>query len=83
MSKLCTTLAALAVAATAGSAFANGDVVRTHSLEVKERLQYIERIDVTAEKETSPDAEPLDVELLAILEEVEAIEQRQRTTAER
>ena len=75
MNKLCTTLAALAVLA-AGNAFADGDVVRTPSLEVKERLQYIERIDVTAEKETSPDAEPLDVELLAILEEVEAIEQR-------
>jgi hypothetical protein len=75
MNKLCTTLAALGVLA-AGNAFADGDVVRTHSLEVKERLQYIERIDVTAEKETSPDAEPLDVELLAILEEVEAIEQR-------
>lgn len=75
MNKLCTTLAALAVLA-AGNAFADGDVVRTHSLEVKERLQYIERIDVTAEKEASPDAEPLDVELLAILEEVEAIEQR-------
>jgi hypothetical protein len=56
--------------------------VRTHSLEVKERLQYLERIDVTAEKPQSPDAEPLDDELLAILAEVENVEQDPRADTE-
>jgi hypothetical protein len=53
-------------------------VVRTQNLEVKERLQHLERIDVTAEKPANPDAEPLDDELLAILEEVHRVEQDQR-----
>tara|TARA_Y100001933_G_scaffold263598_1_gene325765 strand:- start:5450 stop:5701 length:252 start_codon:yes stop_codon:yes gene_type:complete len=75
MNKLCTTLAGVALLA-AGSALADaGDTVRTHSLEVKERLQHLERIDVTSELPASPNAEPLDDELLAILEDVERIEQ--------
>lgn len=76
MNKLCLTLTGAALLA-AGSALADDAVVRTHSLEVKERLQYMERIDVTAEKPTSPDAEPLDDELLAILAEVDAVENQQ------
>ncbi len=83
MNKLLTTLGGLALLA-AGSAMADsGDVVRTHSLEVKERLQVIERIDVTAEKPASPDAEPLDEELLAILEEAEQVEQERPVAAKR
>ena len=81
MNKLYLTLAGAALLA-AGSALADDAVVRTHSLEVKERLQYIERIDVTAEKPANPDAEPLDNELLAILEEVEQIEQGPGATPE-
>jgi hypothetical protein len=83
MNKLCTTLAGLVVLA-AGSALADsGETVRTHSLEVKERLQHLERIDVTSELPKSPDAEPLDDELLAILEEVERIEQDHSAADER
>lgn len=75
MNKLCTALASALLLA-AGSALADdADVVRTQSLEVKERLQFIERIDVTAEKPANPDAEPLDDELLAILAEADAVEQ--------
>ena len=83
MNKLCTTLAGLILLA-AGSALADsGETIRTHSLEVKERLQHLERIDVTSELPTSPDAEPLDAELLAILEAVERIEQDSATAEER
>lgn len=74
MNKLCMAGAG-ALLLVAVSALADDAVVRTYNLEVKERLGYLERIDVTAEKPTSPDAEPLDAELLAILEEVEQIEQ--------
>lgn len=75
MNNLCTALASALLLA-AGSALADdADVVRTQSLEVKERLQFIERIDVTAEKPANPDAEPLDDELLAILAEADAVEQ--------
>lgn len=81
MNKLCLNLAGVGLLA-AGSALADDQAVRTHSLEVKERLQYIERIDVTAEKPRSADAEPLDDELLAILAEVETVEQDQRADLE-
>ncbi len=83
MNKLCTTLAGLALLAAGSTLADSGDTVRTHSLEVKERLQYLERIDVTSELPTSPNAEPLDDELLAILEEVERIEQDRSATDER
>lgn len=75
MKKLCMALAGTLLMA-AGSAWADGDVVRTQNLEVKERLQHLERIDVTAEKPANPDAEPLDEALLAILEEAEKTEQQ-------
>lgn len=82
MSKLCTTLSALVLLA-AGSALANdGQVVRTHNLEVKERLAHLERIDVTAEKPADPNAEPLDQELLAILEEARHSEQTRQSAVD-
>lgn len=73
MKKLCLAVAGLWILA-AGSALANDAVVRTHNLEVKQRLAHLERIDVTAEKPISADAEALDAELLAILDEVEQVE---------
>ena len=73
MKRVCTALAGTLLLA-AGSAMADGDVIRTQNLEVKERLAHLERIDVTAEKPANPDAEPLDDELLAILEEAEHAE---------
>jgi hypothetical protein len=73
MKKLCLAVAGLWILA-AGSALANEAVVRTHNLEVKQRLAHLERIDVTAEKPISADAEALDAELLAILAEVEQVE---------
>jgi hypothetical protein len=76
MKKLCMTLTGVALLA-GGSALAN-DEVRTESLEVKERLRHLELIEVSAEKPASPDAEPLDVELAAILEEAERAETGQK-----
>lgn len=74
MKKLALAFAGLCLLA-AGSTLANdANVVRTHSLEVKERLGHLERIDVTAEKPASPDAEPLDAELQAMLDEIESLE---------
>lgn len=72
MSKLY--LAAAGVCLLAGSALANDAVVRSHNLEVKERLAHLERIDVTAEKAPSSEAEELDDTLLAILDEAEDAE---------
>lgn len=69
-------LGAAALLALAGAAAADAGAVRTHSLDVKERLAHLERIDVTAEKPLSDEAEPLDDELLAILEQVEALDQQ-------
>jgi hypothetical protein len=61
----CTGAALLTVAAAAVA----DEAVRTHSLEVMERLQHLELINVTTEKPANPHAEALDEELLAILEE--------------
>ena len=77
MKRVCMALAGTLLLAV-GSAMADGEVIRTQNLEVKERLQHLERIDVTAEKPVNPDAEPLDDELLAILEEAERAEDGQR-----
>jgi hypothetical protein len=77
MKRLTMALAAILLLA-AGTALADDNVVRTQNLEVKERLQHLERIDVTAEKPANPDAEALDDELLAILEEVDRVEQDPR-----
>lgn len=74
MNKLCVVIAGLFLLAAANALADDANVVRTHNLEVKERLGHLERIDVTAEKAPSAEAEPLDDELLAILEEIESIE---------
>lgn len=67
---------AAALLGAAGAAVADdAGAVRTHNLEVVERLAALERIDVTAEKPPSEQAEPLDAELTAILEAVQALEQ--------
>ncbi len=61
----------------AGTAFANaGDqTVQGQSLSVKERLQVIELINIAAEKEQVANAEPIDAELQAILEQAESLEE--------
>jgi hypothetical protein len=74
MNKLCMVIAGLFLLAAANALADDANVVRTHNLEVIERLGHLERIDVTAEKSASAEAEPLDDELLAILEEVESVE---------
>jgi hypothetical protein len=67
----------IAAALLAGSAWADTATVKVYSLDVKERVQTLELIDVTAEKSAAPDAEALDAELQAILEEVEELEEDQ------
>ena len=64
------------VAATlmAASAWADTATVKVYSLDVKERVQHLELIDVTAEKSPAADAQALDAELQAILDEAEAVE---------
>ena len=69
------TLIAIAAMALAGTALADSAVVKVYSLDVKERIQNLELIDVTAEKQASEDAEALDAELAAILDEAEALEE--------
>lgn len=81
MKKLLMALAGLVVLA-AGSAMANDtNVVRTQSLQVKERLKDIERIDVTAEKPRASDVEALDDELQAILDDAKRAERAPREQA--
>jgi hypothetical protein len=77
MRRLLLTCSGAALLATAAVAGANDPVVRTHSLEVKERLQYLELINVTSEKPANPQAEALDEELLAILDEADLAEQEE------
>ena len=62
-------LALLAAAlGAAGSAWADTAVVKVYSLDVMERIQTLELIDVSAEKPVADDAE-------AILDEVAALEE--------
>lgn len=61
----------------AGSALADNATVKVYSLDVKERVQNLELIDVTAEKTPSADAEALDEELQAILEEAVELDAEQ------
>jgi hypothetical protein len=70
------TLIFIAACALTGRAWAdNGtSVVKVYSLDVKERIQTLELIDVTAEKSVSEEAEELDDELQAILDDAEALE---------
>ncbi len=67
--------AALCVAAGMAWADTTADVVKVHTLTVKERIQNLELINVTAEKPASVQAEAIDAELALILEETEKLEQ--------
>ncbi len=67
----------LAASLMAVSAWADTATVKVYSLDVKERVQHLELIDVTAEKETAADAEALDTELQAILDEAIAFENQE------
>ncbi len=69
-------LLVLATLLLTGMAYASNDanVVQTESLEVKERLQVIELINVTAEKEQVADVEPVSEKVAEILEEAELVE---------
>ncbi len=69
-------LLVLATLLLTGMAFASNDanVVQTESLEVKERLQVIELINVTAEKAQVEDVEPVSEKVAQILEEAEQVE---------
>ena len=64
----------LAASLLAASAWADTATVKVYSLDVKERVQNLELIDVTAEKAPAADAEALDTELQAILDEATAFE---------
>lgn len=70
------TLIFLAACALTGAAWANTttSVVKVYSLDVKERVQNLELIDVTAEKKVADDAEAPDEVVQSILDEVEALE---------
>ena len=59
----------LAATLMAASAWADTATVKVYSLDVKERVQNLELIDVTAEKSPAADAQALDAELQAILDE--------------
>ena len=72
--RIIATFLALGVAAFA-SASEQSDDVRVASLQVKEQLQTIELINVTAEKPIDADAPAPDAELQQILDEVDALEQ--------
>lgn len=69
-------LLVLATLLLSGMAYASNDanVVQTASLEVKERLQVIELINVTAEKAQVEDIEPVSEKVAEILEEAERVE---------
>lgn len=69
-----TLIFAVAIAVT-GMAWAdNTAVVKVYSLDVQKRIQTLELIDVTAEKQISEEAEALDTELQAIIDDAEALE---------
>lgn len=69
-------LLVLAALLLSGMAYASNDanVVQTESLKVKERLQVIELINVTAEKTQVEDIEPVSEKVAEILEEAERVE---------
>ena len=68
-------LISILICAAAGSAFAGeSDEVVVRSLAVKERLQSIEQINVTAQKPISADAESINAVVQQILDEAETLE---------
>jgi dienelactone hydrolase len=73
----------LAAGLTLAAATAAADttaVVKVYGLDVKERLQTLELIDVTAEKAPAAEVEPLDDVLQAILDEAEALESEEHNS---
>ena len=66
----------LTAALFAGAAHATDAPIQIASLEVKERLAAIERINVTAKKEIDANAEAVDADVEAILELAEAVEEK-------
>ena len=73
---ICTALWALSGVIWAGAAQADTTtaIVKVYSLDVKERIQNLELIDITAEKPANDQAGALEPELEAILDEVAALE---------
>jgi hypothetical protein len=67
------TIAALCLACGIANADSN-DVVQVHTMEVKERMQNLELINVTAEKPADDDAQVLEASLQAIIDEADAAE---------
>jgi len=67
------TIAALCLACGMASADSN-DVVQVHTMDVKERMQNLELINVTAEKTADDDVAALEASLQAIIDEAEAAE---------
>lgn len=67
------TIAALCLACGIASADSN-DVVQVHTMQVKERMQKLELINVTAEKPADDEVEALEASLQAIIDEAEAAE---------
>ena len=66
--------AALCLAAGMAWADTTSEVVKVHTLTVKERIQNLELINVTVEKPASAQAEAIDAELQLILEETAELE---------
>ena len=64
----------IAACVIASMSWADTTVIKVYSLDVKERVQTLELIDVSAEKPASEEAEAPDADLQAILEDVEALE---------
>jgi len=73
---ICTALCALSGLIWTGAVQADTTtaVVKVYSLDVKERIQNLELIDITAEKPVDDQAGALEPELEAILDEVAALE---------
>jgi hypothetical protein len=70
------TLLCIAACAIASIAWAGDEdpLVKTYSLQVKERVQKLELINVTARQAVSTKADQPDAELQAILDDIEALE---------
>jgi len=74
-------LAIAALCLACGAAAADtGDVVQVEALQVMERMHVLELINVTAEKPAATDVEPLEDELMAILDEARELETDETAT---
>ncbi len=65
----------LGVALLGGVSSANADEIRVASLEVKQRIQSMEQINVTAEKSVDESAPAASAAVSALLEELEGLEE--------